>query len=210
MQFLPPADALVGKWLRDDTFGEDAIFLTYHVDYWNYIGWTDPYASESHSQRQYAYAAAMGEGGVYTPQLVVDGRAHTSGARRGAARKLVSGALQARAKQGARVRFGEIKVQRLDARNQKAKDREGGTEAPSKDVMLDVSADASADVSVNVSVTVQNAPQNTIVRAAFAEDHRRNVVPRGENAGRTLHSAAVVRALSSGRTPKNKAQPIYG
>jgi hypothetical protein len=48
--------------------------LSLHVDYWDYIGWRDPYAKAAYTQRQYAYAHQRGVSGVYTPQVVVAGR----------------------------------------------------------------------------------------------------------------------------------------
>ena len=43
------------------------------MDYWNDIGWKDPYSSHEYSERQSAYAAQFGNRGIYTPQMVVDG-----------------------------------------------------------------------------------------------------------------------------------------
>jgi hypothetical protein len=55
--------------------------LTYHVDYWDYLGWRDTFASALYSERQRAYAAARGDGLIYTPQVVVNGRVHTIGSK---------------------------------------------------------------------------------------------------------------------------------
>jgi hypothetical protein len=71
----PPADALLGRLA-----GEPAVIaLSLHVDYWNGLGWTDPFASPAHSARQRRYADSLDDGnrytsGVYTPQMVIDGR----------------------------------------------------------------------------------------------------------------------------------------
>jgi hypothetical protein len=71
----PPADKLVGELAER----RDVIALTFPVDYWDYLGWKDTLASPAYSMRQRAYARARGDGQVYTPQIVVDGKAHVVG-----------------------------------------------------------------------------------------------------------------------------------
>jgi len=72
----PPADAAL-KTLIDDG---KVVALSYHVDYWNYLGWADTLASKDNTARQYAYAKMLGRSGVYTPQAVLNGRDHINGA----------------------------------------------------------------------------------------------------------------------------------
>jgi hypothetical protein len=66
----PPADAMLADLARRD----EVIALSLHVDYWDYIGWPDTFASATHSARQEAYARAAGERMVYTPQIIVNGQ----------------------------------------------------------------------------------------------------------------------------------------
>jgi hypothetical protein len=68
----PPADAFLGELAQR----ADVVALSLHVDYWNGLGWPDPFSSPEMTQRQRAYARGFGSGNVYTPQMVVDGRAH--------------------------------------------------------------------------------------------------------------------------------------
>ena len=71
----PPADAYLAELAGRD----DVIALSFHVDYWNYIGWTDPFSMPEATSRQRAYGRQLGKSFVYTPQIVVDGRAETVG-----------------------------------------------------------------------------------------------------------------------------------
>ena len=71
----PPADALLAELATRD----DVIPLALHVDYWDYIGWEDTFASRQFTRRQYAYARAAGRRMVYTPQMIVGGGEHVVG-----------------------------------------------------------------------------------------------------------------------------------
>ncbi len=53
---------------------DDILALAFHVDYWNYTGWSDPFASREASERQRAYSRRFGLNYLYTPQLVINGR----------------------------------------------------------------------------------------------------------------------------------------
>ncbi|HEX4334879.1 MAG TPA: DUF1223 domain-containing protein [Polyangiaceae bacterium] len=48
--------------------------LEYHVDYWNYLGWTDPFSHHEYTERQEAYSHAFGDDRIYTPEIVVQGK----------------------------------------------------------------------------------------------------------------------------------------
>lgn len=69
----PPADRLLNKLARDSTDERPIAALSFHVDYWDDLGWPDPYAIPAWTERQRAYARALGDRSVYTPELVVGG-----------------------------------------------------------------------------------------------------------------------------------------
>ncbi|SRR5579871_672975 len=76
----PPADRLLEIFdQRQPIDGADLIVLSEHVDYWNQLGWRDPFSSAQYSSRQQEYANRFNLDGPYTPQLVVDGRFETNG-----------------------------------------------------------------------------------------------------------------------------------
>lgn len=66
----PPAD----KWLATLKGRSDVIALSFHVDYWDYLGWPDPFASKANTDRQRRYAAIAKSRNIYTPQIVANGR----------------------------------------------------------------------------------------------------------------------------------------
>jgi hypothetical protein len=90
----PPADAFLTDLAHQR---RDILPLAFHVTYWDYLGWKDPYSLDAATARQREYARHLGEDGVYTPQMVVDGakgfvgssRAEGLSAIAGAARKQV-------------------------------------------------------------------------------------------------------------------------
>jgi hypothetical protein len=69
----PPADDLLRRIAADPKLRGKVIPLAYHVDYWNQLGWRDPFSARDWSQRQGDYVRAMKLNGSYTPQVVVNG-----------------------------------------------------------------------------------------------------------------------------------------
>lgn len=89
----PSADenlARIAKAAERD--GRPVYALSFHVDYWNHLGWRDPFSSEDFSLRQRYYAKALGSG-VYTPQMVVNGRAELTGSNQSGADVAIQDAL---------------------------------------------------------------------------------------------------------------------
>ncbi len=74
----PRADQLLKKVAESDHGGE-IITLAYHVDYWDRLGWKDPFSKEAHSKYQYKYGQKFGGNSIYTPQLVINGDQHIVG-----------------------------------------------------------------------------------------------------------------------------------
>jgi len=84
----PPADKLLGELAGEP----DIVALSYHVTYWDRLGWPDPFGTKWGTERQYGYAGFAGHNRVYTPQVVVDGRRSMVGSqRRTVARAITQG-----------------------------------------------------------------------------------------------------------------------
>ncbi len=70
----PPADQLLSGIIDDPKDGLEILGLSFHVDYWDYIGWKDPYASKEYTLRQRVYGRKFRNSSIYTPQIVVNGK----------------------------------------------------------------------------------------------------------------------------------------
>jgi hypothetical protein len=165
----PPADALLARLDREQPVeGAEVIALAQHVDYWNSLGWADPYSSHDFSERQGEYAAAFGSEGVYTPQMIVDGRDEFPGGNSGKAFDAIA--------QAAREPKGEVSLARA------ANQTDGGD---------------SLRLSVRVERLPKLSDGDTAdVLLAITESNLSSDVARGENAGRKLVHVGVVRTLS--------------
>lgn len=166
----PPADDVLARLDKTQPVqGVEVIALGEHVDYWNRLGWTDPYSSADFSRRQSGYSDAFGQDGVYTPQMIVDGRDEFAGGNGNRARDAIIKA----------ARAPKAKVELLAA--------PGADGTDGKNLKL----------SVRISDVPQVTAGDTAdVLLAFTENNLRSEVSRGENAGRNLRHSAVVRSLS--------------
>jgi len=84
----PPADRLMGDLIRRD----DVLGLSFHVDYWDYIGWKDTFSLPESSVRQRNYVGRAGGRYAYTPQIVIGGKVQVVGSRRAAVETAISNA----------------------------------------------------------------------------------------------------------------------
>lgn len=90
----PPADRVLSTLVKDAKATGARIYpLSFQVDYWNYLGWIDPYSSAEFTKRQYAYAHRWGKNSAYTPQIIVNGSHEFIGSDAKKARKIIDQAL---------------------------------------------------------------------------------------------------------------------
>ncbi|MFL6551018.1 MAG: DUF1223 domain-containing protein [Povalibacter sp.] len=82
----PPADALLGEIARKP----NVVALSYHVDYWDELGWKDPFSMPEATQRQRGYVRRLSKSGAFTPQAVVGGDTSFVGSNRTAMSKALA------------------------------------------------------------------------------------------------------------------------
>lgn len=91
----PPADKNLADLAKRSNGDVEIITLGMHVDYWNNLGWTDSFSAAKYSQRQSFYSNTFNLNGVYTPQMVVDGRYQFVGGNSDEANKAIEGSIKA-------------------------------------------------------------------------------------------------------------------
>jgi hypothetical protein len=166
----PPADAVLERLQQTQPVaGAEVIALGEHVDYWNYIGWSDPFSSAAFSARQETYARALGQQDrVYTPQMIVDGQTEFNGSA-------MNKALEAIAK-AARSPKADVRIVIPETKTQK----------DNQEIRFNVSVK-------NVPPVDRGDVAEVIL--ALTEDKLSSNVTRGENSGRKLAHTAVVREM---------------
>lgn len=162
----PPADALLSKLEKlQPVDGAEIIGLEEHVDYWNHDGWVDPYSDSEWTWRQQQYVEKFKGKSPYTPQMVVDGQSQFLGS-------------------APRDAVRAIQEDALRAKTQ----------------VLITAEDSSKKDTERLEVRVGNASASAAqepadVWLAVTEQGLQNAVNGGENAGKELHHAGVVRSL---------------
>jgi hypothetical protein len=163
----PPADEVLSRLVREPLGGTVVLGLGEHVDYWDHLGWRDPFSSSAFSNRQSEYQnRVFRTGSIYTPQLVVDGQFEAVGSDVSAVRRAIANA--------AKIPKAVIELAAWPA--------EAGQ--------------LGVHVLVNLPSTVAIRERADII-IALTQDHLTNDVRRGENGGRRLAHSAVVRSLTA-------------
>jgi hypothetical protein len=172
----PPADSFLSKLETvQPVAGAEIIAIEEHVDYWDQLGWRDPFSSADWTDRQRRYASVLGSGNIYTPQMVVNGSAEFVGSREQSGNNAIEQAAQR-------------------------------STIPLALSAVAVPGKRAAEITVNF----QNSPQELLkeleVWLAITETSLHNSVAGGENAGKELRHASVLRKLQriGSAAPKNE------
>ncbi|MCG8649583.1 MAG: DUF1223 domain-containing protein, partial [Pirellulales bacterium] len=168
----PPADQvmrdLVDRHEREDY---PVLGLSFHVDYWNYLGWSDPFSSPQWSTRQRTYARVL-QDRVYTPQMIVNGQTPFVGSRRKQLQQLL--------------------------------DQHVGQQAGHT---IKLAASLRGD-NVVVKYAVQGPQQSHLINIALVARSLAAKADAGENAGRTLSHANVVRDFTVRRLHSDGGEAV--
>ncbi|MGB9382423.1 DUF1223 domain-containing protein [Candidatus Binatus sp.] len=159
----PPADALITEL---GSSMKSVIPLAYHVDYWNHLGWADPFSSGQWSERQTDYARAMNLDGEYTPQMVIGGGRQCSGSDAGSIARAVAAARSETAS-------GRTSIQ----------------------TSLIAAGSRKLQVRVNAQLLTAAGPGRLVVMLAIYENGLVSKIGAGENGGREITYDYTVRKL---------------
>jgi hypothetical protein len=167
----PPADEVLGA-IAKESGGKQVYALAMHVDYWDRLGWKDPYADAAFSERQRDYASVLrSANGVYTPQMIVNGHTEFVGSDRKRADAAVADALKA----AAPIRVA-LTVTRAAGASKVVVEYRLSTAAAEGERALSAGA---------------------VLNVALVEDGLSTRVKAGENLGRTLAHERVVRRFTT-------------
>ncbi|MEO8218617.1 MAG: DUF1223 domain-containing protein [Acidobacteriota bacterium] len=176
----PPADRLLTEIGSNQHWQGKVIPLAFHVDYWNRLGWSDPFSSPAWSQRQQNYASAFRSSQVYTPQAVVNGKVQMVGSNRAAVTSAIEDG--ARSAQAYRV---SIALDPSGGSVQATVTAKAGTNVPAADLQL-------------LLAVAENGISTPVKRGENAGRDLRNdhIVRRLVNIGTIHHGDGTVRSVS--------------
>ena len=166
----PEADALLNRLAERD----DIIAVSFSVDYWDYLGWKDTLAQTKFTERQKGFAKALGDGMVYTPQVVVNGAVHVNGSDE----------------------------RKISAAIEKTNKSIAASHVP---VRLSIAGDK---LVVEVGSTPGRSIQESTIWLAVISPSVQVPITRGENKGKTVTYANVVRNLMPIGTWNGKAMTV--
>ncbi|MDN3582638.1 DUF1223 domain-containing protein [Mucilaginibacter flavus] len=153
----PPADELLAR-IQKETTDKPVYILAYHVDYWNRLGWKDVFSNHDFTNRQIAYNRFLNVS-IYTPQVVINGKAECVGSDESALRDAIA---------------------------------QGLASAPAANVTLQAQQQGDK-LAVNYKLTGTSASNQLLI--AVVQKQAISKIGAGENSGRTLTHAQIVREL---------------
>jgi hypothetical protein len=166
----PPADSNLQRISKMQPAADGAVIpLSFHVDYWNYLGWEDPFSKGAFSERQRDYARGAEQQGVYTPQMIVNGKYAFNGSDAALTDKAIRLSLSRPVTHVVDVRVLKSKTDKSFTMNYSVKlaDADAGQ-----------LAEADSDLQINIAVASESESVNVV---------------RGENGGRELSHVWVVK-----------------
>ena len=174
----PPADAFLARLeAQQPVAGAEIIAIEEHVDYWDGLGWRDPFSSADWTERQRRYADVLGSGSIYTPQMIVNGSTEFVGSRE---------------------RSGHDAIEQAARRSA----------VPLTLATTPVAGKHATEITVRVE-KVDEPSGEAEVWLAITETGLQSAVTRGENAGRDLRHASVLRRLQKLGVAKSGAQGTF-
>ena len=165
----PPADALLAQLDRQPISGVEVIALSEHVDYWNHLGWMDAFSSPLYSARQQQYASRFKMESVYTPQMVINGRAELLGSDSSKVHSIIE--------EMAKAPVAVLRIEKTEARGEDGQDA------------MRVRATVE-------SIPAVFKKDSFELILAITENGLSSSVSKGENAGRVLKHTGVVRSMT--------------
>ncbi|MFT3827809.1 MAG: DUF1223 domain-containing protein [Chitinophagaceae bacterium] len=153
----PAADELLAR-VQKEAGNKPVYVLSYHVDYWDRLGWRDKFSDAQFSKRQYQYSSLL-SGEVYTPQVVINGRTECVGSDESTINKGV----------------------------------QQGLSGAANSTLAIEAKQATGNIAIGYQVTGNTSNDQLLI--AVVQKHAVSKIMRGENEGRTLSHAQIVRKL---------------